>query len=203
VKVILVRHCETDRSRDGRVQGISDPPLTDFGCHQALILAKHLSALSIQAIYSSPLQRAMQTALPIAAALNLEVEIEPGLIELDAGELDGLTGAEMRERHPEFMRAWADGTGRSARLPGGESLQDLQQRAWGFLQSLGERTDLEAAVCVTHNFVVLTAIAQAIRLPLANLSRLQHGIANFSIIDFRNGRVQVNKFNETCHLLET
>ncbi len=201
MRVVLVRHAQTDRNRDGRVQGLSDPPLTELGREQAQRLADHLRSYSAQAIYSSPLQRAVETARPIAASLNLSLQIEPSLIELDAGELDGLSGQEMRERYPEFMRAWSDGTGQTLPLPGGESLSDVQQRAWRFIESLSHREELEAAVCVSHHFVLLTAIAAAIHLPLGNLARIRQGLASYSVLDFRNGRVQVQKLSESCHLV--
>jgi broad specificity phosphatase PhoE len=202
VKVILVRHCETSHNRDGRVQGRSDAPLTERGCIQAQRLAERLNGQPIGAVYSSPLHRALETAEPIAAALGLAVQTEPSLIEIDAGEMDGLTGTEMRERFPEFMRAWLAGPDGGIPLPGGESLDQVQERAWSFVERLRDRSDLDAAVCVTHYFVLLAVIARAVKLPLANISRMRQALGSISIVEFRNERVQVIKLNETCHLVE-
>ena len=201
MKIFLVRHCETDSNRDGRVQGRSDAPLNQHGLAQAACVAQALAGESIQAVYSSPLQRAAQTAEPIAALLGLEVRQEPALIEIDVGDMDGLTGAEMRERFPDFMTAWLAGPDGSVPLPGGESLNDVQSRVWGFVQALREREELDGVVCVTHYFVLLALIARAVQLPLSNISRMRQSLASFSVLEFRNQRIQVSKLNETCHLI--
>lgn len=202
MKVVLVRHCETEHNRDGRVQGQSDPPLTARGEAQAAAVARSLAGQPVQAVYSSPLRRALQTAEPIAAAVGIEVQCEPALKEIDAGHMDGLTGVEMRERFPEFMAAWHAGPDGSVPLPGGESLGAVQDRAWTFVESLRDQEGLELAVCVTHNFVLLALIARAINLPLSNIRRMRQTLGGISVIDFRNQRVQISKLNETCHLAE-
>ncbi|HTE86319.1 MAG TPA: histidine phosphatase family protein [Dehalococcoidia bacterium] len=202
MKVILVRHCETDHNRVGRVQGQSDAPLNERGLAQAACLAQSLAGQSIQALYSSPLRRAVQTAEPIAAALGIEVRQSLSLMEIDAGEMDGLTGAEMRERFPAVMSAWLAGPDGSVRLPGGESLDAVQARAWSFVESLRDQDGVQTAVCVTHYFVLLALIARAVRLPLSNISRLRQSLGSFSVVEFRNERVQVSKLNETCHLVD-
>jgi phosphoserine phosphatase len=201
MKVVLIRHAETDFNRDGRVQGQSDTPLNDRGLAQALCLARSFAGQPVDAIFSSPLQRALQTAEPIATALDLAIQREPALIEIDAGVLDGLTSSQMRERFPDFMRAWRDGTATSEPLPGGESLENVQSRAWNFVESLSVREELNLVLCVTHNFPLLSVVARAVRLPLANISRLRTSLAAYSIIDFRNQRIQIAKHNDTCHLL--
>ena len=200
MKVILVRHCETDRNRDGRVQGQSDAPLTPRGLAQAEAVARSLRGQSVQAVYSSPLCRATQTAAPIAAAFGLEVRPEPALTEIDAGHMDGLTSSEIRERYPEFMAAWLGGPDGSVPLPGGESLNSVQARAWAFVESLRDREGMEQAVCVTHNFVLLAILARAVHLPLSNIRKMRQSLGCISTIDFRNQRVQISKLNETCHL---
>jgi broad specificity phosphatase PhoE len=201
VRVVLIRHAETDYNREGRVQGQSNAPLNDRGLLQAGCLARSFAAEPVDAIFSSPLQRAIQTAEPIASGLGLEIQVEPALIEIDAGAMDGLTGGEMRERFPDFMHAWRNGLAGSEPLPGGESLEEVQARAWTFVESLRDRDDLNLAVCVTHNFTLLSVIARAVQLPLGNISRLRQSLASYSIIEFRNQRIQVAKLNEVCHLL--
>jgi phosphoserine phosphatase len=201
VKVVLIRHAETDFNREGRVQGQSDAPLNERGLDQALCLARSFAGQPVDAIFSSPLQRALQTAAPIAAALDLEIQREPALIEINAGVMDGLTGSEMRARFPEFMQAWRNGTAASEPLPGGESLEAVQERAWTFVESISVREDLNLVLCLTHNFPLLSIVARAVQLPLANISRLRQSLAGYSIIDFRNQRIQVARHNDTCHLL--
>ena len=200
MKAILVRHCQTDRNRDGLVQGRADPPLNDTGRQQAGKLAEALAGAPVAAVYSSPLARAMQTAAAIAARHDLPVQPTPALLELDVGQMDGLTGAQMRERFPGFLDTWLSGPEITLRLPGGESLEEAQERAWAFLEAVVAHDDIESIVCVSHNFVLLSLICRALALPLTRLSRIKQAIGGISVIDFRPGRIQLSRLNDTCHL---
>jgi broad specificity phosphatase PhoE len=154
----------------------------------------------MDAVFSSPLRRAYETASAIAAVQGKTVEIEPDLIELDVGEMDGLTGPEMRERFPDFFGSWLAGPGPTTPLPGGESLEDVQQRGWAFIENLRNRGDLEHVACITHHFVLLSLLCRAVQLPLTRIRRIRQPLGSFSIIEFRGERVQIWKLNETCHL---
>jgi len=122
-RIILVRHGKTDWNRELRIQGgSSDTPLNEDGRQQAEKLASRLSQRSIQAIYSSPLKRAMETAQIIACHHNMEVVAEKSLREIEAGKLEGATSAELGVRFSELLTR--DGV--SYRVPGGESLADLR-----------------------------------------------------------------------------
>lgn len=200
MKVVLVRHCETDRNRDGLVQGRADPSLNATGRRQAARIAARLADMPLDAIYSSPLLRARETAAAIAATRARTVQVEPALVELDVGEMDGLTGAQMRERYPGFLDTWLAGPEATTRLPGGESLEDVQQRAWAFLEGIRDRGELEAVACVTHHFVSLSIVCRALHLPLTRIRRIRQALGSFSIVEFRGERIQVLKLNETWHL---
>ena len=106
MKLILVRHGETDQNRDGRVQGASNASLNSTGRSQAQALGHSLREVPLDAVYSSPQARALETAKAIAQRHGLLTRVEDGLREVDVGELDGLTGEEMRERYPDFMKEW-------------------------------------------------------------------------------------------------
>ena len=96
--VLLARHGETDWNRDGIWQGHGDPPLNDLGRKQAAALAATLAADQIDALYSSDLRRASETAAVVAAACGLEVVLDPGLREMDVGSWTGLGIAEASRR---------------------------------------------------------------------------------------------------------
>ena len=102
--ILLARHGETDWNRDGVFQGHADPPLNEAGREQARELARRLRAVHIDAVYSSDLRRAYQTAEIVAAAKGLSVVAEPGLREVDVGSWSGLTRAEIAERFPGVPR---------------------------------------------------------------------------------------------------
>jgi broad specificity phosphatase PhoE len=205
MQVVLIRHGETASNRDRLALGRLDLPLTDAGLQQAKLLGLRLAgdtgARRIEAVYSSPLLRARQTADAIAALLGAGVIVEDGLIEMDVGEMEGLTGAELRERHPEFMKAWFGPGAADAVMPGGESLARVQERASRTLEAIRERHEPEAAVAaVTHNFVIRTLVCTALGVPLGDFRRFEIGLASLTRIDFRGPRTLITSLNETCHL---
>lgn len=99
--ILLARHGETDWNRDGRFQGHADPPLNELGRSQALELAERLAATPFDAVYSSDLARAHETAEILAASHGVPVIADAGLREVDVGSWSGLTRAEIAERFPD------------------------------------------------------------------------------------------------------
>jgi 2,3-bisphosphoglycerate-dependent phosphoglycerate mutase len=121
--LILARHGETDWNRDGRFQGHADPPLNDRGRAQARALAALLDDDVIEAIYSSDLRRAHETAQIVAERKGLPVIVDSHLRERDVGQWAGLTLAQIEERFPEQIRLWREGT-----ISAGESRESLTER---------------------------------------------------------------------------
>ena len=132
--LLLVRHGETDWNADGRLQGQTDRPLTDFGRRQAQQLAEQLADEELEAIYSSDLSRARETAAIVGGRLGLAVALDPALREKDWGTWEGLTAVE-RDR-VEFV---------------GESTEAHQERILGALRRIAERHPGDGRVLVvTH-----------------------------------------------------
>jgi broad specificity phosphatase PhoE len=207
MQVILVRHGETASNKDRQALGRRDVPLNEAGLSQAKSLARVLAAerasgRAIEAVYASPLLRARQTAEAIAAALGHPVIEAPAFVEMDVGEMDGLATAELRERHPEFMRRWLGPDVGTARMPGGgESLADVQERAWPAVEKLREAHDPEAAVVVvSHNFVIRTLVCRALSMDLSLFRRYEIDLATITRIDFRGPRTLLASINDRCHL---
>ena len=105
-RVFLLRHGQTAWNAEMRIQGQLDIPLDDTGLWQAQRLALALSGEHLDAVYSSDLQRARQTAAPLAAAAGLPVQLDPGLRERGFGSWEGHTYAEMEQRYPLETRRW-------------------------------------------------------------------------------------------------
>jgi len=99
--ILLARHGETDWNREGRFQGHADPPLNEDGRAQARELAQRLASTPFDAVYSSDLARAHETAEILAASHGVPVVADPGLREVDVGSWSGLTRAEISERFPD------------------------------------------------------------------------------------------------------
>lgn len=199
MKLILVRHGQTESNRLGRIQGINKAPLTDVGRGQASAAARALVADAPFALYSSPLPRAVETATIIGTrADTAPVQVE-GLVEMDVGAFEGLSGPQLRERFPDVMRSW-DNDPASTVMPGGESLYDVRDRAWPAVESLAERHDSETVVAVTHNFTIHTIVCTVLDMPLNNFRKLRIDLGAITRLEISGARMTLLSLNETWHL---
>lgn len=198
--LILVRHGETESNRERLALGREDVPLNERGRRQAAALTASLAGVPATAIYASPLRRAVETARPLAEVLGLEVQVDDDLIEMAVGDLEGLSPQELSERHGDFLREWFSTQAGNLRMPGGESLQDVQDRAWAAIERLRERHPEETVVVVTHNFTIHAILCRALGLPLASFRRLRHDLAAKAVLELRDDRAVVISLNDTCHL---
>ncbi len=195
MRLVLVRHAQTDHNRDGFAQGRADNPLNEVGRAQSLALARALTPEPLSAIFSSPLVRAMATAEAIAAQHPaLVVREEPDLTEMDVGEMDGVDLSELRQRYPDFLRAWAVDASRTP-MPGGESLEQVQERAWRAVERMAAEQPDGVVAAVSHNFVILSLICRALPIDLSGFRALRHDVAAYSVIDLLPNRVIVRKLN--------
>lgn len=197
--MILVRHCQTDWNAQRRIQGKTDVHLSAAGRRQAEALARLLAAEPLAAVYSSPLRRAVETAEVIARPHGLSVRPVSDLRELDQGELEGLSVEEMRRNYQDFWAAWsADPVG--VRMPGGETIAELAERAWGAVSEIIRQHRGETAVVVTHGFALLTVVARALDLELGYIRRLRIECGGICRLDFGREPPALVSFNETAHL---
>jgi broad specificity phosphatase PhoE len=172
MRLVLVRHGETRLNREGRVQGQSREGLTPLGRAQAQGAVRFVRPYAPTALYTSPLPRALETAQILAQALGLDPIPLPPLAEMDLGEADGLTVAELQQRYPAFIDAWRRDPSRAV-PPGGESLQQVQERAWGAVEDLLRRHPTETVAAVSHTFTILTLLTAALGLPLEAFRRFR------------------------------
>jgi broad specificity phosphatase PhoE len=108
MNLYLVRHGQTGASRENRFSGSSDPPLTAVGEAMAQAFAQAYASLKWDAIYTSPMLRAPQTAEALCRLSGVQATVEDGLKEIDYGEWEGLRQDEVKERWPEAFEYWAD-----------------------------------------------------------------------------------------------
>jgi broad specificity phosphatase PhoE len=212
LKIILVRHGETDWNKAHRVQGSnSDVPLNAIGKKQAASLALRLKEEDIQAVYSSPLWRARDTARAIARPHKLGIKVTPDLLEIDAGELEGVPVSSIGQRLSELLvEAGHDGAqaegGVLGMIPyiGGESLAAVQQRAWDVVQGIVSNHSDGVIVIVSHYFVIMTIICTVLGLPVSQIRRLRFSVGSISSVVFDSDRQPpyLSLFNDTCHLAE-
>jgi probable phosphoglycerate mutase len=195
----LIRHGETQYGVEGRYCGVSDVPLTARGQAQAAAIARRLAAHPLAALYSSPLQRALQTAAPLAVATGVAPSACPELAEIDLGAWDGLTEAEIAARDPELFARYRVGRDQ-ATPPGGEPLAAFADRVTAAFHALAARhADAEVAV-VTHKCVIRVLLCRLLDLPLARYPAIHQAEGAINRILIEPHRIVIAGVNDRCHL---
>ncbi|HEY5314839.1 MAG TPA: histidine phosphatase family protein [Pirellulales bacterium] len=159
----LIRHGESTFNAEGRIQGQLNSPLSPLGLRQSQALAAAFAGQKIDAVYSSPLVRAMQTAGPVAETLGLALRTDDRLLELNAGVFQGLTWAEINQRLPAEGDAWKS-QNPDYRIPGGESRRDLMRRGQAALESIREAGHSRVIV-VSHGGLLTAALKALLGVP--------------------------------------
>jgi broad specificity phosphatase PhoE/ribonuclease HI len=199
-RLLLLRHGQTDLSRQRRYSGRGNPDLTDAGRRQAQDAARYLSAKGgIAAVVSSPLARAYDTAKSAADALGLSVTVDDDLIETDFGDWEGLTFLEAAQRHPEIHGRWLRDT--SLPAPGGESFDEVAQRVQRVRDRLIAEYGESTVLVVSHVTPIKTMLRLALDAGASILHRLHLDLASLSIAEFYpdNG-ASVRLVNDTSYL---
>ena len=200
MKLHLVRHGETEWNKLGRFQGQRDIALNPRGLAQAKETARAMADDGVIALYSSPLQRTMQVANEISRLTSVPVVPLPGVKELNLGELEGVTGEEMRTIWPDVYSAWSQDPG-TLSMPKGESLSQLQDRAWRSLQEVEKaHSGDDVIVVVSHNFAIRTMIHKVLGLPLTNFHRLSLDLSSVSTVEYTSRGRRLTCYNFTGHL---
>ena len=153
----LARHGETEDNKERRFQGQKDVALNDTGREQARALAESAKEQGFVALFSSPLVRAKETAEIVGVALGLTPQLDDRLMEVDTGDWTGRLKADLERDDPEAWEAFRAG-GEDWRFPGGEGLQDQQDRVIAALVDITQAGALPALV-VCHRGVVRCALA--------------------------------------------
>jgi len=200
VAVILVRHGRTAWNQQRRFLGRTDIPLDEQGQREALALARRLAAEPLHAIVSSPLRRAAQTAAFLGRDRGLELVLHPELVELAQGELEGQPDSVLLERYPDFLAQWLDDP-THARVPGGETLGECQERSVAAILEIAAATPPGQAVAiVSHQMVIASALCAVLDLPLRRFRELGHRNAAFSVLRCEGGQLRLLLPEQAAHL---
>jgi broad specificity phosphatase PhoE len=173
--------------------------LNATGQAQALAAAVAVSRNAPFVLYSSPIVRTIQTAEAIASECSVAFTPMPGLEEIDAGDLEGLTGSQLQEQYPDVMRGWRNDPA-SAKMPNGESLGDVQNRTWAVINDIAQRHEDDTVVVVTHNFPIQAILCKALGMPLNNFRQLRVDLGSLTQMDVRDSVFTMLSINETWHL---
>ena len=202
-RLLLLRHGQTPLSVDRRYSGRGNPELTDLGRTQAAAAAARVGVLAqsapVDAIVSSPLSRARDTAAAVADVLGLPVVVHEGFTETDFGEWEGLTFREAAERDPELHARWLGDT--SVAPPGGESFDVVHRRVRRARDELLSTHGAARVVVVSHVTPIKTLLRMALDAGPGLLFRLHLDLASLSTADFYpDGGSSVRLVNDTSYL---
>lgn len=192
---LLVRHGENDMIGRRLAGRIPDVHLNEKGQAQARRVAAGLAALKIRAVYASPLERAQETAEPIARVQGVPVQTLPELTEIDFGEWEGKSLARLKNG-----RQWkiVQGSPATFRFPGGESFAEAQARVAAGLLTLSEQyEEKDLVVCAAHSDVLRLAVAHFLELPLDHFQRIRIRPASVTVLYLNGGKGFFGPINYT------
>lgn len=198
-EIILVRHGETDWNASEVFRGRADVGLNENGRKQARALGAYLSKEKIDFIYSSPLKRAVDTAGAIARHQTLEVNRIENLIDFHFGDWQGLSLRDVRERCPELYRDWED-TPEQVRIPGGESLAEVRNRALPFIEDAIMRCGEGRIVFVSHRIVNKVLVCALLGMDLSHFWNIRIDVGGLTRFSCGDGRLVLSKHNDTLYL---
>lgn len=199
-RLILIRHGETVWNKIGKYQGQSDIELSQLGREQAQKLAERFPYKDVTAVYASSLQRATDTGKAVADKLGLEVVSCPELMEINFGDWEGLTFAEINATWKDLHQGMLDRPD-IVRCPHGEDFTQVQERVVQKLQELLEKHKGETFAIAAHGGVNRTILCHALGLPVRYMWHMRQDNTAINVISyFDDGRIVVDLMNCTSHL---
>ncbi len=200
MRLILIRHGETDWNSTLRYQGHVAVPLNERGRMQARKASERLKRYDATALYTSDILRASETADIIGEAVKLKPQPMPDLREIDVGQWEGLTPEELYRRFPEHMQEYERDPARTVRI-GGESYAQLQQRALQALNDIhaAHHAD-ETVLAVSHGGTIRALLCHVIDLDLRNFGRMWLDNGSFTELRYGSNGWRLTRLNDAAHL---
>ncbi len=206
MRLLLIRHGESVANAEGRLQGHLDVLLSDRGRRQAECLAQKLAPLGVEALYTSPLRRAAETAEIIGAHLRLSVQERKPLMERNVGVLEGLTRDEIIAKFPRYMPARTEL--RQIEIEGFEQDEAFASRVRDVLGSIIETHAGQTVAVVTHGGIIFSFCRQTLQMPTVRPGPFAIDNASVTTFNIRDGdgvapgraRIQLFTLNDVCHL---
>jgi broad specificity phosphatase PhoE len=197
-KLILARHGETVWNVEKIYRGRTDINLDEVGIKQAELLGKYLSNWKLEAIYSSPLRRAIDTANIIARYQKIGVHVAEGLIDFDYGEWQALPEQEVKRLYPTLHNEWHNNP-HKVKMPGGESLEDVRRRAVDVVGDILSKHK-GSVVLVSHRVVLKVLICYLLGLDNSHFWNISQDVCGITIFNYVDGRFVLTRHNDTSHL---
>ena len=200
LRLLLARHDQTDWNAQHRYQGHAQVPLNETGQRQAAALGDRLAREGIEVVYSSDLPRAWQTAQAVAAVCGLPVQAEPRIREMDFGEWQGRTHAEIRGLGGASAHPGGHQEPLSYAPPGGETLGQLAERVRAALEDARRTQQDKTVLWVTHGGPLRTLLCLVLGLDLGQNGQFRTHTASVSELHVLPDRTLLALLNDTHHL---
>ncbi len=203
MKIILVRHGRTEWNKKELFRGRADMPLDQTGIRQSKKVAQHLSLLDlhIETIYSSPLQRTLQTAQAIAGKLGIQpVKVVEDFIEFDYGQWEGCSLEDIKKRFPQDYKYWMHDPG-MLRIPGGEAFQQVKERVMRGLDFVVGQAKDKSIVIVAHKVINKAIIGLLLGWEETDFWEIEQDLACINIFEVHSGKAVTEILNDIGHLL--
>lgn len=200
-EIYLIRHGETDWNKTEVFRGRADVPLNERGMLQAKAASEYYAALKIDAIYSSPLKRALGTATEIAAPHGIDIIADQHLTDIHCGLWQGRTLREVQETYPDLYETW-ERTPHKVKMPHGESLYAVRRRSTKFLNSLVQEMKPGKTFIIAHRVVIKVLILAILGLGNSHFWQIKQDTACSNVIGFPDttGKGIVLQLNNTSYL---
>ena len=202
-KVLLIRHGESEANLRDVFAGHYNPDLTERGREQAACTAAFLQEkYTVDAIYSSDLRRACQTAKPIADTFDLPIIPDREMREIFAGDWEGVPFYGIKDTHPQAFHIWLTDLG-NAVCPNGESVAELSERVYKAVTRIAAENDGKTVVITTHATPIRALQCRFSGKPLTAIQHIAW-VSNASVteIDYENGQFTLVNIGQDAHLAE-
>jgi len=201
MKIQLIRHCETEWNRLERCQGISDIELNNNGIEQSILLKNFYLDKHIDLIFSSDLKRTMQTTLEINKNLKSNIIQTEELREMDQGDFEGLSFSYIRKNFASQLLEWRSNP-KKFRIPNGETLGEVQDRALAFMESLFIKyKSFKNIIIVSHNLVIASILCYYSNRDLKDFADFTLDSGSISTLMYSNDKISIEEINYTKHLV--
>jgi broad specificity phosphatase PhoE len=199
VRVVLVRHGQTNWNTEDKYRGRIDVKLNKRGVHEARLIGKKLSKIPVSGIYSSPLLRALDTSHIIANFHTESVQILEELIDIDFGVWQGMERDEVIGKYPEIYSMWIKNPDR-VKIPGAESLDDVRNRVIGCLNFILSKQGSETVFVISHGLVNKVILCAVLGLDNSFFWKVKQDNGAVSVFEYSEYGSKVFLMNDTSHL---
>lgn len=198
-RVLLIRHGQTQWNREQIFRGRADIPLSEAGLRQSEALATRLAGEVLAAIYSSPLKRACVTAEHLGPRCRSDPRVLESLTDISYGEWEGQHHQQVQQRYPELYAQWM-AEPHLVRLPDGETLAEVRQRAVAALDHIIAKHPGDTVAVVSHRVVNKVLLCAALGLGDDAFWRIRQDTCCLNVMEHDGTGLSVCLLNDTCHL---